>query len=579
MESDVDRRERAEQIWRDTHHILAARAVLATEPHGEPLPTGRSRAACAAWDDLFDSGGGRPVLQALSTALPTATAAIAGERVTRLGDHDDPVIDVHVVGWLTDPPFKSRPSFARFWEPVFARLAAKGPAGVDWTALAADVRRLRTPFAMALADRIAAVEVPARRPLTEGERAWLVAEGFAEAEEPSVGGARDLEALFEAVRADPDDRVARSVLADALQEADDPRGTFIAGQLASGVVLESYRFGRYSTVELVSGDPDVAAPLLELLRAHGDAWLGEWPSILCKVRWVDGFPIEAIPHVNWGKVGRLVDAPSLRTLRTFTIPREDRRGGVRKVLRSRVGDNLHTLLGADPSDLKPLGGALPSLRRIALPCPLSEPAVVAERLASFPTLEHVELTHARSVADWADADAVGALAFPTLQLGGRRSDGLAERLPALSERLSPAVETLRLWTGVGCFEARRSEGFATLHHTGTLRFADWKSLSATHPILHEGPVLVERDDLEALPDATDLLVDGRFPVLALATDGKDASTWFAQLPPVERLSVAKVSFGDRRALLEALEPLDVASVQLRSDVYVREAPGGPFRSA
>lgn len=67
---------------------------------------------------------------------------------------------------------------------------------------------------------------------------------------------RDPAALFAAVYANPDDDGPRAVLADALQEAGDPRGEFIALQLARG------RNGKKTRRETA------------LLKEHGRTWLG-----------------------------------------------------------------------------------------------------------------------------------------------------------------------------------------------------------------------------------------------------------------------------------------------------------------
>ena len=81
---------------------------------------------------------------------------------------------------------------------------------------------------------------------------------------------RHPQALLEQVWAHPADDDVRAVLADVLMEAGDPRGTFIARQLA-GI-----------------GDDD--AELARTLRAHGKDWLGpDLATVLRPVRWSRGF--------------------------------------------------------------------------------------------------------------------------------------------------------------------------------------------------------------------------------------------------------------------------------------------------
>ena len=103
-------------------------------------------------------------------------------------------------------------------------------------------------------------ELSALRALGEGRAAevapeapeWVALELAAQGKRQP----RPLTELLDAVRAVPDDVGRRLVYADALQEAGDPRGEFIALQC-------SRRDGKVSAREK------------ELLRNHGRAWLGE----------------------------------------------------------------------------------------------------------------------------------------------------------------------------------------------------------------------------------------------------------------------------------------------------------------
>jgi uncharacterized protein (TIGR02996 family) len=67
--------------------------------------------------------------------------------------------------------------------------------------------------------------------------------------------------LFAAVYEDPDDDGPRALLADVLQERGDPRGQFIALQLAPN-------------------QNETLAEQLKLVRKHQRAWLGELSSHL-----------------------------------------------------------------------------------------------------------------------------------------------------------------------------------------------------------------------------------------------------------------------------------------------------------
>jgi uncharacterized protein (TIGR02996 family) len=114
--------------------------------------------------------------------------------------------------------------------------------------------------------------------------AWLVAPPAA-----------DLESLYAAVYANPDDDAPRAVLADALQEAGDARGEFIALQLA--------RAKRRSARER------------ELLAAHGREWLGEIePLVQRDAVFERGFLAKcSVTHAP-SLIERLRDRPEWRTI-------------------------------------------------------------------------------------------------------------------------------------------------------------------------------------------------------------------------------------------------------------------------
>jgi uncharacterized protein (TIGR02996 family) len=130
-------------------------------------------------------------------------------------------------------------------------------------------------------------------------------------------------ALFEAVRLHPADMRLRGVLADALIESGDPRGEFIALQLA-----------RHSSGERATPREG------SLLAEHRDAWLGRLAGLVHQPRFERGFlhaaqvrretalPATVERFDEWATVGnldvrflpealevRLLGAPSMRSLR------------------------------------------------------------------------------------------------------------------------------------------------------------------------------------------------------------------------------------------------------------------------
>src|SRR5262249_36922157 len=112
------------------------------------------------------------------------------------------------------------------------------------------------PVAPELASQIAACTTACQR-LLDSAQVPTEAEVLAERPETASTAPVVLEQLLDAVLKNPDDDRARSVYADALLDAGDPRGEFIALQ------LESAREGRLSST--------AEKRERELIRAHGRA--------------------------------------------------------------------------------------------------------------------------------------------------------------------------------------------------------------------------------------------------------------------------------------------------------------------
>ncbi len=112
---------------------------------------------------------------------------------------------------------------------------------------------------------------------------------------------RDLDALYAAVYASPEADAPREVLADALQEANDPRGEFIALQLreARGDASEELR-----------------ARAQELAQQHGKLWLGPLRAITYRAQMRRGFLAKLELAGSWAsnKWASLAREPMLATL-------------------------------------------------------------------------------------------------------------------------------------------------------------------------------------------------------------------------------------------------------------------------
>jgi uncharacterized protein (TIGR02996 family) len=271
-------------VWTETRAIGAARAFAARAPSMEAsLPSGRSARAHEAWTTLADTRD-PAALPALLEAATGGTANQAANRLSRLDPFDDPRVELALLRFLAEMPFRTRPSCEAFWRVVFARLTHRGPVDADFAAIAATCRAMGTNFAMTHARRVErlADEVrPASRPLTRDERDQLQQLGFVTTE-PSEEEGPTIEALYDAVYADPANLDARAVLADALLNRDDPRGEFIALQLAldSETTTRQYVGRTYTPY----GDRDASeARQDELLAEHANGWLGPWVAAICTV--------------------------------------------------------------------------------------------------------------------------------------------------------------------------------------------------------------------------------------------------------------------------------------------------------
>jgi uncharacterized protein (TIGR02996 family) len=197
---------------------------------------------------------------------------------------DDPRIARHLTDALVAPPFVSTSS-QKIWIVMFELLGRH-----------ADPRTLAriAPLADSYHDRIGAkimgpwmkrrvvAMVAALReryptpPKPTARQAKLVA--LAPKRPPPAppkrkhGRAASIDAMYEAVYADPADDAARDVLADALLERNDPRGELVALQLARA-----------------RGEASDAAREAELLAKHGKAWLGPLADVLVDPIFERGF--------------------------------------------------------------------------------------------------------------------------------------------------------------------------------------------------------------------------------------------------------------------------------------------------
>lgn len=189
------------------------------------------------------------------------------------------------------------------------------------------------------------------------------------------------QALLAAIRASPDDDAPRSVFADLLLSAGDPRGDFIALQLGPA----SEASARRATT---------------LLRKHLDAWLGELVPFVVKasVTFTRGFPDTARVSIR-----RDEDLPSARSLDawfSFTALEFKERSFFTDAMRS-----LKKVSGVDARGLADLHATPPPLRRLSATVDRHAlDGVLPRALERLPHLEALRLSTGRI-----DDASIGAL--------------------------------------------------------------------------------------------------------------------------------------------------------------------------
>ncbi len=254
--------------------------------------------------------------------------------------------------------------------------------------------------------------------------------------------------LFAAVYANPDDDAPRAALADFLQERGDPRGQFIALQLAPN-------------------QAETKAEQLELLRKHQRAWLGAFASHLTylaypsvsptdpalkqptsiELWWHRGFPAAALIEFTKPKFIALAGRAEWNTLvrvRGFhrldaSLPDDALSTFFGNLGAARVLDGLSVRQLELASRVKPLAARV---RALTFDVRNDDPNLVRAALSAFTSLERLAI-HFTEAEDVSIVSKVRFEGLRFLSLTGRhsnlaltveRTDGRWTPVGSLSER-------------------------------------------------------------------------------------------------------------------------------------------------
>lgn len=302
------------EIWKTcpADGVAAAIAKVDQRARGDLLPpTGKTGPARqAAW--LAAAAAGDPVMRGVLVDSLTDTKGNAEtlERIEALVPFlPDPRISAKLIELVETPIYNASVSrTSKFFKAVFALLPALGDprAKRDYAASWKANRELNPAERDELAKRLAKVQVAidGAYPEVFTLDVALPASGA----KPVDRGA----ALLAEIYAHPDDDAARSVYADYLQDKGDPRGEFIALQLADA-------------------QPERQA---ELLKEYTARWLGPMATQIKRTGlvWERGFVVagealytEEPPDPAWRLVRELVgdtplhDGHPMPSLRTLTV--------------------------------------------------------------------------------------------------------------------------------------------------------------------------------------------------------------------------------------------------------------------
>lgn len=440
-------------IWRTYRCPIAAQLIgalsAADRDTGQPLKTGRSKAALAAWMRVAQQQRSAD-LPRLLFAIPSVPSPTALERLDALAAWPaDPRLTDWALELIRSPPWtglSTRPFWSRLFELIITQ--ADGRAHQAIAPLVADYY----PAVMtgrlgpwmrgrlgALVQRLPAPRAPVLAGPDEARIRTALAARAALPPSPK-------QALLAEIAADLADDLPRLVLADLLTEAENPRGEFIALQLsraAAGVGPEAAHH-RES----------------QLLRAHRAEWLGPLDRIISKPVFERGFLTRgdlgrkvpnvrpAIGDARWRTVERLhvwfPSEPRLEALWGSLLEHDVVTAGIQlggftgfdtiERIAQRLAPKISAMVLSrlEPQEVlraQDLVKQLPGLRRLNLSYRhWAQPPAPAPWLAAVPQVRDLSLPANAVVSDW-----LSALRPTAIQRVRRRSRDLAIALQPAAE--------------------------------------------------------------------------------------------------------------------------------------------------
>jgi uncharacterized protein (TIGR02996 family) len=240
----------------------------------------------------------------------------------------------------------------------------------------------------------------------------------------------EAEAFEHAIRENPDDVASYSAYADWLQEHDDPRGEFIAVQLA----LEDESRSLANRKALKKRE-------VELLNSHEREWLGELEPLLfdgleepIQHRWRRGFLAELDCHYLPGQYVRVIaTAPAVRLLRELRVRSGE---GLSGLVGAPCLESLRVFRTGDDDDEPPEDGWVSSSRSHV--AGLDDLLVAMPRVEEIHTLSYgINLRHVFS-----SGNLTNLRVLRMYHIGGRERNGVSPVYPLDVLAANPAFANL-----------------------------------------------------------------------------------------------------------------------------------------